>query len=463
VVGKHIIYGGALAAGELFSQLVSDNTRYLVLDLDRTFHLGRNLGELLGWDVAAINSYGEDYVEQMDAKRGADRFLLAKDRPLAVAHYFLRNARLWAYPGLLYLACCQLPHRNERIARLLQRMLGHDPVAAGQHVVRLALMHQLHETPLHILRRRAAQIWSRLAGDLVIERQDLEQLRARCPGLKIVLSSASPQPVLEVARDQLGIDDIAYTSIEEVDGYLSAPYLQSHLFMMLRKPRRIAPPRSFVENVHFAKIEALAGRYPDLFDPAVESVAVSDTSHGEDYDFASFFTRVADVNSPTPFPPLVATDSPLRQIHSCHLLTRDEKQRRRTQPDYLDPRRRHLAVRPRTLTYDGEDLLRLCQRPLSQLQTLAEQYRDALDETQTPRAKLGDRVNAIVDELARIVEHYNAAAGKQRRPIARALHRFLRRRSLLLTRLRGAEWPLYTLSAQINDELKRARALLEQR
>ena len=53
VAERLVIHGAPVDFRELCRRTVPANTRYLVLDLDRTLHLGRNMGELLGFEVAA--------------------------------------------------------------------------------------------------------------------------------------------------------------------------------------------------------------------------------------------------------------------------------------------------------------------------------------------------------------------------------------------------------------------------
>ena len=50
-------------------------------------------------------------------------------------------------------------------------------------------------------------------------------------------------------------------------------------------------------------------------------------------------THVVDVNSTSPFPPIVSASSPLRAIFSALILTRAEKEARQRGGAWLDPRR----------------------------------------------------------------------------------------------------------------------------
>ncbi|MGB8223979.1 MAG: hypothetical protein WCF10_15430 [Polyangiales bacterium] len=90
-----------------------------------------------------------------------------------------------------------------------------------------------------------------------------------------------------------------------------------------------------------AKIEQLREICPGILDPGVTVVGITDTSYGEDHCWAEHFTCVVDLNSPTPFPPIVPQASPTRAVHSAIVLT-DEEQRRRNNGNAgdLDPRRK---------------------------------------------------------------------------------------------------------------------------
>jgi len=68
-----------------------------------------------------------------------------------------------------------------------------------------------------------------------------------------------------------------------------------------------------------AKLAELRARCPELNTPGSMTVGISDTGYGEDHCWTEAFTRVADVNSGSPFPPIVPATSPLRAIFSAHL------------------------------------------------------------------------------------------------------------------------------------------------
>jgi hypothetical protein len=162
------------------------------------------------------------------------------------------------------------------------------------------------ETLLHELARR---VWSRHVSDQVIAREDLDWVRSRSPGIQIILSSASPKAMLDVAVEALGADGATYSSVGRV-------------------------------NSGRAKIARLRETHPRVFDPDVKVLAITDTSHGEDHCWTEHCACVIDVNSPTPFAPIVTRASRTREVHSAILLTREERHRRNDgDAGYLDARR----------------------------------------------------------------------------------------------------------------------------
>jgi hypothetical protein len=76
----------------------------------------------------------------------------------------------------------------------------------------------------------------------------------------------------------------------------------------------------------------------------VNVLAITDTSYGEDHCWSEHFACVVDINSPTPFPPVVTQASPTRAVHSATVLTHEEQRRRNHgHAGYLDPRRKRRA------------------------------------------------------------------------------------------------------------------------
>jgi hypothetical protein len=174
----------------------------------------------------------------------------------------------------------------------------------------------------------------------VITREDIDWIRARCPGIEIILSSASPKSMLEVAVEELGADRAGYSTAERI-------------------------------NSGKAKIEQLREICPRMFDRDVNVVAITDTGYGEDHCWTEHFACVVDINSPTPFAPIVTHASPTREVHSATVLTREE-QRRRDNGDagYLDARRQDRVPRKR-VELDREALRTLLGELLAEINQLA--------------------------------------------------------------------------------------------
>ena len=103
VVSKLTIHGESLSFRELCERTIPEDTDYLVLDVDHTTHLHRNLGELLGWEICAEQAYGKETLDSINAQRSLGRFLLLKNRPIETLRYLTKAAHDWALPGLFYL------------------------------------------------------------------------------------------------------------------------------------------------------------------------------------------------------------------------------------------------------------------------------------------------------------------------------------------------------------------------
>jgi hypothetical protein len=81
---------------------------------------------------------------------------------------------------------------------------------------------------------------------------------------------------------------------------------------------------------------------------------------------------VVDINSPTPFPAIVSSNSPLREVHSATLLTRHERDRRAAgHTGYLDARRDKLTTPQTKLELTREDLERRLGWLLDRVNALA--------------------------------------------------------------------------------------------
>lgn len=324
-----LVHHGELASfRELCERVLTPKTRYLVLDLDRTIHLGRDLGQDLGWELCAYQGYGREHFAAIAGRQESGRFLFDWSHPLKIARYLARSAKIWAYPGLYYGFWGKAAARLDWLRRRGFRHFVSDPVRAAQRLPQLTLLRHLRTTPHEVLRGLAWQIWERHQPDQVIDREDLAWVRARWPQVEVVLSSASPRSTVEVAGEALAVDHIHYSTLDQI-------------------------------NSGEAKIERLRELCDRVGDPEVEIVGISDTSRGEDHCWAEHFTRVVDINSPTPFPAIVSSASPLLEVHSATLLSKHERARRTAgDREYLDERRVKLTLPQAKLELTRDDLER---------------------------------------------------------------------------------------------------------
>ena len=249
--------------------------------------------------------------------------------------------KIWAYPGAYYGFWGKAAAHLGWLRRQGFRHFITDPVRAAQRVPQLTLLRHLQTTSEDVLRELAQHIWQRYEHDQVIDRDDLAWVRAQCPQIEIVLTSASPKPTVEVAGEALNVDHVHYSTLDQI-------------------------------NSGEAKIKRLRELCDRVGEPDVEIVGISDTSRGEDHCWAHHFTCVVDINSPTPFPAIVSSDSPLREVHSATLLTRHERDRRAAgHAGYLDARRDKLTTPQTKLELTREDLDRRLGWLLDRVNALA--------------------------------------------------------------------------------------------
>ena len=461
VVDRLVLHGEPLDFRELCRRAVPRNTRFLVFDLDRTFHYGRNMGELLGWELIALQAYGPTYLEMPEDDRPPGRFYFDWSRPLAILKLMFLGAQNWAHPGLYYLFWGKLASRTPWTRRRAFLRYGPEPVRTVQQVPQAALMSQMAAVPLETLRVLAGRVWRRHRADQVIDREDIAWLRTWCRDITIIISSASPQPVLEAAAEDLGADEIIYSATEEREGYLSAPYKGHRLLFGSRQPRRISPPDQLSFNSGIAKIEGLVDKHPEITDPTVCTVGITDTGYGEDHCWARFLTRVIDVNSRHPFPPIVSADSPLKEVHSASVLTQGERERREAgEPAYQDPRRYTTLHRAERVVLEGRDLVsRLGARPdfAEVLSAACEKQEERLDDA---RRGLSAQMKSLRKRLEDAIAGFNSSSGPARRKSMTELKRCLRADASAHRQLARLERPLSTLAFELTEVLASSRACL---
>lgn len=443
------IHGAPIDFRELCVRAVPTTTRVLVLDLDRTIHLNHSMGELLGWEIAAHLGYGPAYLDDLEPARATGRMFLAPSRPLASLRYLARAVALWGPPGLFYLVWGKLAWGASALRRRTFRRFGPEPVRAVQRVPQHALLHQLAALPRATTRELATRVLRRYAADQTLDRADLDWLRGRCPGLRVVISSASPRPIVEAAAAELGADDFLCTEVEELEGGSSAPCDLSRMGRPLGEPHHISRPSQQRINAGPAKLDALIARFPELADPSFESVGITDTGYGEDHSWTELLRTVIDVNSTAPFPPVVASSSPTRAIHSALLLTRAERDGAAARPS--DAEARDLSARELAVALGAH---------APAIEDLAARLSAAEAAYAEVRGEARQALLALEPEIEAAVESYNGAPVGARATLLAELASVLDRRERLGARIIAIERPLSELAFALTVELEAARASL---
>lgn len=460
VVDQLTLHGAPIDFRELCVRAVPSGARTLLLDLDRTVHLDRNMGELLGFEICALLGYGEERLAALEPKRTPGRFALDWSNPAAMLRYAAVGARMWAMPGLYYFLWGKLAWASAPLRRASFRALGPEPVRAAQRVPQTALMHHMAELPVGTLRDLAARVLHRHAGEQTILREDLTWLRRRCPSLRIVLTSASPAPMVEVAAEMLGVDDVVSSTIEEREGFLSAPAARSFLYQPAARPRRISPPAAVQINASHAKIAALESRLPDALADDADAVGITDTGYGEDHCWAQHLRHVIDVNSTAPFPPIVESASPLQAVHSAALLTRAERERRDAGQTWFDPRRK-APRRHAPVTLSHEDLTPALTDVLGRVESILARRDEAAHASAGERARADEALRAVEARVAALVTAYNDGAEAERPGALGRLGELSREEARARREAARAAWPVGESAHALSVALAEARARVQ--
>jgi hypothetical protein len=398
-VDRLTVHQGPTTFSSLIPQLIPSDADFVVFDLDNTFHLQRNVGEMLGWDIVGREGWGERFYQLIADQDRPSRMVLDPSDIPGIARYLLNGAKTWALPGMIYGLWMKLIYGNRKLRRLAFLYFGAEPVKAVQQIPQGALLHQMSRYSLGQLRYWTKVLLHRIADDMVITPADIEQIREHAPNARLVISSASPQPVLEAAADYFGIDDVIYSEIETLDELISSPPLLHWFFNRDETPDRIAPLQSLQINNSHAKVRKLAERYPQF--STANTVGISDTDKGEDHAWSTLFRHLIDVNSNDPFPPIVDMDSPTETIDSVHLLSQYEQRQRRDDPEFLDPRRK---FRP------PEQTCSFSQQELNErLHSHVEEANALQKEGYTVRARIRDAIDTAWGETRSAMEAFNDA------------------------------------------------------
>jgi hypothetical protein len=398
--------------------------------------------------------------------RPRGRIFLDLARPLAALKYLSVGASLWAPPGLFYFVWGKLASRSSLLRRQAFRRFGPEAVRAVQRVPQHALLHQIASLPSAVVRELALRVLRRYEGDQVIDAADVAWLRARCPGVRVVISSASPRPIVEAAAELLGIDEIVCTELEETEERASAPCDRSTMGRPRGEPARISRPSRQHINAGPAKLDALVARFPELLDPAVESVGVTDTGYGEDHSWTELFRTVIDVNSDAPFPPIVSAASPTRAIHSASLLTHTERVARDAHAaadaaasgQHGAPRRdrRRGQELPEVELSAPEILARL--GPLAgEIEAISRSIEACAWELESERSSARAALLVLEPPIDAAVDRYNAAPVGRRGEALVALERLLAVRDAQEARIVALERPLSARAYELAVALEHAR------
>lgn len=459
LVERVVLHGRPRAFAELIDTLVPTDARFVVLDFDRTVHLGRNLGELLGWELGAHLAYGETERQAMEPRRKRGRFALDARNPRGVLRYVLLGIRMWADAGLYYLLWGKLAAVSGVLHKLRFRRFGLEPVRAVQSVPQTALLHHLSGVPLTLLRRLAEDVWRRHEPDQVITAEDIAAIRARAPQARIILASASPEPMVALAAEFLGVDEVHCTTLDRAGEQLASPVRWFRRFGRPSGPVQFSVPSRHGINSSRAKVERLVAAHPEILSPGTVTVGISDTGYGEDHCWADFFTHVVDLNSDAPFPPFVAATSPLREVHSAFAFSRSELQAREADPTYLDPRRN---PRPSgvDLTFERDQLALLLGSDADAIEMLAARFHAGVEALESARRGVVARYQAVQQRLDDLVLHYNQAADDERPSLLTQLDRLLEQFTERADLLGQVERPLADLAHNLQQLRERAQQKL---
>ena len=450
-----------IEAHELLQEVVDSSTRYLVLDLDKTIHKNRNIGELLGWELNAYRSYGVHYQQLAQHRYQGRKLVFLWHHPLGLLKYFWRGLRLWAFPGLYYLIYGKVLFHFPLTRSWIYRRFGPDPIAVIQEFPRQVLLHEMARYPKSLLRQLTENLWQRFAADQVFEKRHFETLKRRHPQLKIILSSASPEVVLQVAKEKLAVDHIHYTAIEASEQFYLPPTSFLGSLYRFRRPMVFAKPDSMEPNASLNKVQRLAKAYPDFLQPSVVKVGISDTSHGEDFYWSTVFTRLVDVNSPQPFSPIVAEDSPLQDLISCQLMSQSERRR------YLYDEASASGIESNApdeqesfQIVTRSELARLLLPVLQRCQSRYVEYVRGLLALRPVLGRLISQSRSLRLRLSRAVQRYNRASDQRKKSCFVEVSHLVRDEQSLYQKMLCVLKPLSERRRRYLDELYEARNLL---
>ena len=443
LVERYVVHDSCVPLAERVASILPSDTEYVVLDLDRTVHLGVTIGERLGWEITVDPACTE---QSDDAENPSPLFSVRS--PFKTAQSLARGLRYWGAPGLLYAGTVRLGDRWTAWHRSLMLTLGPGYVERVQSLLRKVLMSSASGYTRAQLETFCERAWRRWEQRLVVDAAVVDAIRDHCPRLRaILLSSASTAPTVEHAAGKLGVDGFVSSGVDlYADGdteIFSAPVGLPRA-LGRRRPRFFSRPGAVVHNAAVNKVNLLHVHYPEVFAPGTLSVGITDNNYGEDRTWPDHFTHTVALNSRHPFSPFVASSSPCASIQMVDAL-----------PAGMTATEKSLAWhgRLRAGVYDrGALSVHLGPGPLEHIEAAVAQLRAARENAaQAVDASYRAGLIAVGTALSEAVERYNTASARQRATIAREMARLTRRARRMRSRLARAGRDC----ARIQHELER--------
>jgi len=426
-VDSYVVHGGCAPLADRIAELVPEDAEYVILDLDRTVHLGVTLGEQLGWEALTAQTDLAD-----DAP--LEPFFTWRS-PLRTARNLSLGLRRWGLAGAIYATTVKLGDRYEAWQRLLASRLGASYVDRVQTMLRHVLMANVAGLTREQVDRCVDRAWRRWQHRQVVTREAIEELRRRRRRLQaVVLSSASTVPTVAHAARQLGVDGYVASEVDlypdESTEVYSAP-AGVPVWFRRGRPKFFSRPGAVVHNAAGNKVSLLRERYPEIFSSSATAVGITDNNYGEDRTWSEHFTHVVALNSRHPFSPFVGGSSPCRTIQAADAVPAAVGRGRASYEwlGTLAPRR--LDAKRLVEEYGGHDLAML-ESLLADLRSARARVAEAIDGS----ARM--RVAGLVARMNETVERYNAAASDQKAKLAAELDRMARKARRLESRMRAA-------------------------
>ncbi len=441
LVDRYEVVGGAGRLAERIAEVIPSETDFIVLDLDRTVHRDVTIGEQLGWEMVADRSGSGGGNERLTP-------IISLRHPLGTSCNLAKAVVRWGPAGLVYAATVRAGERWPNWGRTLTSGLGVGYVDRIQGLMRTILMMNSAGYTKESLRRLAARAWHRWKPNQVVDRDVIVAIRAHCPRLKgVVLSSASTEPTVSYAAEELGVDGYIASTVDAYEDsrgeVLSAP-VGAPAWSLRRRPRFFSRPGAVVHNSAANKISFLRMQFPEIFDRGAVSIGITDNSYSEDSTWPDHFSQVVALNSRHPFSPYVRTSSPCQKLSVVDAAPA---------ADAAAPSQPRAGLTARA--YDAAQLAAaMVGFETERLEALMAAKRNARERAaevfdESMRRAMTRLVSALTDTVMR----YNEAAAASKPRLGRELHRMHAR----LRRLRGRLTKAGREAARIDFEIELMR------